>query len=924
MSVRDSSSGYASAQPDTSVNDQPLNDVEDIEFQKILLNNYSRAIEAFKQDIENGTRNVSTLNSPKNRASFSVVRGLDQSDGELGTVPNFLDISIDDTTKSFLDLPDSMRRSLVPVARVYKTFIDREGTQVDLRIKTDPNNNGTSRVELQSIDFTRQGGNPAEVDHNIEFNIKLSARELGFYIKRQYPLSEQGREDDFTRECETNGVAWIDLIKIDPGRSLEVDSELVINETNARIKVILGYAPPPLSSIPDGMHPDEFAYWSDSITSQSEIFFLNLKKHSLDFKESGEVGLSIDFRAAGGSGMLVPESDILFGPRMRRRMKDLAASLRIKKDIKRQATTALNSGNNFEALRDKVLDVLGEDIMDLTRLSPDLNACLETLASGIEIAIASHEGKIQALDDYSKNRLISQIDQTGGTSYGFQSFGSQFRAHKRVMYCNDPEENEIEYRFSTAPTQNRTSREYILFGDIIEAALELVAENGLLGENRDANDPADIEYSRYKTNTDNSSNIETNLSPEAHTTPFSKFLMDDSRRKETIKKYGSVFLSNLVFESLNRNGNIDIPLIYLPISFGNFKAWYENEVGLKTSFEFRDFMTSLFTSFLPNHVLGKNMYPEGDREGIEVPAFSVTSLVVDYTVLEEVINTVDGGYPFYRRGMALGGVITPDEYERIVKEPTTDEKMNSTGNLMIVQQVRISTTLTQANTPDLLWGQSTRGVLERVTFERDDIPFFAEARLFSDRSSTSNNMLREKYNTSLEMLGNTAFLPGSSLRLNPAPLDLGFTSDAETSVARSLGLGGLYSVNYAEHQLDLIKKSWTTKLATKWNSFGDGLAGENVNGDSDVVCLDRVVEGQQRLLNARRDGLEQRQRRQVDLRMDASLQVANLRARGVAEAQVELFESQLYEQIDADLREIGDEINALPADYIIPEESEEP
>ena len=104
MSVRDSSSGYASAQPDTSVNDQPLNDVEDIEFQKILLNNYSRAIEAFKQDIENGTRNVSTLNSPKNRASFSVVRGLDQSDGELGTVPNFLDISASPSGKSIQDI----------------------------------------------------------------------------------------------------------------------------------------------------------------------------------------------------------------------------------------------------------------------------------------------------------------------------------------------------------------------------------------------------------------------------------------------------------------------------------------------------------------------------------------------------------------------------------------------------------------------------------------------------------------------------------------------------------------------------------------------------------------------------------------------------------------------------------------------------
>ena len=98
-------------------------------------------------------------------------------------------------------------------------------------------------------------------------------------------------------------------------------------------------------------------------------------------------------------------------------------------------------------------------------------------------------------------------------------------------------------------------------------------------------------------------------------------------------------------------------------------------------------------------------------------------------------------------------------------------------------------------------------------------------------------MLREKYNTSIEMVGNTAFLPGSQLFLDPRPLDLGFTSE-QGSLARSLGLGGLYVVNYVDQQIDFIKNSWTTKLDTKWESYGDGTGGDDAdNIDNIDRCL---------------------------------------------------------------------------------------
>ena len=91
---------------------------------------------------------------------------------------------------------------------------------------------------------------------------------------------------------------------------------------------------------------------------------------------------------------------------------------------------------------------------------------------------------------------------------------------------------------------------------------------------------------------------------------------------------------------------------------------------------------------------------------------------------------------------------------------------------------------------------------------------------FQTGSQLANNLaIREKYNATIKMLGNTIFLPGSQLNLLPEPLDLGFT-DEKDSIARSLGLGGIFVIHRIENQIDMVKRSWDTQLVTKWESFG--------------------------------------------------------------------------------------------------------
>ena len=152
------------------------------------------------------------------------------------------------------------------------------------------------------------------------------------------------------------------------------------------------------------------------------------------------------------------------------------------------------------------------------------------------------------------------------------------------------------------------------------------------------------------------------------------------------------------------------------------------------------------------------------------------------------------------------------------------------NTLTVIEQIDNARAIPEG-TAKIIFGETDRGILKKLSFEREDIPGHAEARLFSDRESMAGNIaLREKYNTSMETIGTTAVSPGSLVFLDPKPLDLGYTG-ADGSLAKSLGLGGLYRVVSLTSTLDFsgAGNSWNTKIKTKWESFGDGSQGTEVN-----------------------------------------------------------------------------------------------
>ena len=731
--------------------------------------------------------------------------------GDAGTIESrVVDISKSQVAKRFVDLPDALRRVLVPTAKIYKTFVNEEGEQIDLRLKTDYWNNGLNRVELERIDFTRKGGNPAEVDTNIQFNIKLSARELGFFFKRQYPIAENGDGNisaEFQSASEANGVAWIDLIKIDPGRSLQVDSESVINESDARIKVILGYADIGDSDSdfkPSEMSDNEWTRWRDTIIAQQELFYLNIHQHQFDFKASGEVSLSVDFIAQGNGVMLTPNSDILLGPRLKERYRIKNAQLKREKRRLNEArrNARQEGGEIYQNCADEEIENMDGVIEGVAnQLEYLVELGRRRLLNQLELGIMHPDSRVA--EDARVTRLKEASNM--GTSYmpTFSSWSAVRIDDDGNAVPRDFGENEDGTNVIAVP--------YIFLGDIIDAAMELLAANEWLGEAPDDGSPGnDSKYRRKIVNNHTSTFF----------LPWSNYESDDPRRVKTIEKYGGVIFGDVLFNKPNAEiyrGS----LLKLPICYPLFVSWWKAKTANMTVFYFKDFVSSLLTDFIPNHVFSSAAYDE-DPVATErdPPEFSVFSINTPKEAVKElVLNSTWHSHK-----------ITSEAYEENVSPNANDsigETTSAQSSFMVVGQVKSNGATTSAKTPKIIWGQSTKGILERVQFKREDIPGYAVARLMADRQSTANNMmLREKYNTTIDMIGTTAFLPGGSVFLDPAPLDLGYSS-TRGSFARQLGLGGLYTVLYVDHQMDFVRKSWTTSLDTKWESYGDGTTGDN-------------------------------------------------------------------------------------------------
>ena len=249
--------------------------------------------------------------------------------------------------------------------------------------------------------------------------------------------------------------------------------------------------------------------------------------------------------------------------------------------------------------------------------------------------------------------------------------------------------------------------------------------------------------------------------------------------EEALKELDIAITGKVIYRfPINPNSNTrTINISDIPISLDLFRAWWIGKARKMNSYPLRDFFPDVMT-FVTD--MFKNLRYRSGTHSIEMKDYELPNFVLNNVLLETVI-----------------------EQSNVSDMPSN-------------------------NVPNIIFGQADRGILKQITFEREDIPGHAEARLMTDRESVSSNIaLREKYNVSIETRGTTSFLPGSVLYLDITPIELGYTNESN-SYAKQLGLGGMYRVVSVQSSISLDGggNTWTTKLKTKWESFGDGTNGD--------------------------------------------------------------------------------------------------
>ena len=296
------------------------------------------------------------------------------------------------------------------------------------------------------------------------------------------------------------------------------------------------------------------------------------------------------------------------------------------------------------------------------------------------------------------------------------------------------------------------------------------------------------------------------------------------RLRRVYQEYGELLCSDIVYQSpADANVDIKINLADLPISLYRYKQWFINKIlaPRRTTLFLKDFLQLLITDLVAKVLSEK--YNPNDTSNREPPEL----LINRFSVVAEEANFLDR---IRRSSNSAYNSKTVDNIKNAFK--LSDNSSLKAKQLTLFSQSPVIVNKPpqgqsrreadrKKNIPHIFFSDANNGILKELNFQREDMPGLREARLFEGSDFSGPDIIPEKYNSTLGIIGTSAFKPGSIFYIDPEPLVLGYTKD-KGSPARKLGLGGYYLVIRVTHIVNLQgKATWQTDLDTQWQSFGD-------------------------------------------------------------------------------------------------------
>ena len=258
-------------------------------------------------------------------------------------------------------LPQEVLNSIVLEVKVFKVYLTG-GSEIEVELPHnqqilgtgvyDPlqpdQNVGDPGVQIENIEIVRLGGNPAEIDSNIEVRINLFATSIGAYFVKHQPanIADIAADTTIPDDVKTSiaqNVSWIDLIKLNLENGGEPDiyeawakskgimtkkalkdnpygsTGLAYNSEQQRIKLQIGYNVEELTAnlAKKGVayDDDDIADYKRQIQEQTEVYYLNLVQNDIGFNpEDGSVSIQINYVASTGTNVIDKRNDLLLDP----------------------------------------------------------------------------------------------------------------------------------------------------------------------------------------------------------------------------------------------------------------------------------------------------------------------------------------------------------------------------------------------------------------------------------------------------------------------------------------------------------------------------------------------------------------------------------------------------------------------------------
>jgi hypothetical protein len=309
-----------------------------------------------------------------------------------------------------------------------------------------------------------------------------------------------------------------------------------------------------------------------------------------------------------------------------------------------------------------------------------------------------------------------------------------------------------------APTLSGNDYEFAYFylGDLIDAALEMLEENGM----------------------------------------------------DTEKNKFNVMTGPIIFGT--ENAKININIADIPVSVSEFQHWFTENVIKKgkNSWSIAQFLKDITTKIV-FPALGGRCYER------EIPISARGGNKFGMSVLTYPSS------PFKDKKRRLVVDQLTENLQKVQKNLAAQTSSERIFEVLLLHADFIPSVSRRGDMKDdlkngiyhLVLGRD-KGLVKEISLSKESLPFYKEDRMHMEGKI---ERIAHPYVADIKMVGNTYFIPGSRVFVNPA-LTNGGSASSKNSIVSKLGLGGYYVILGVV--LNITGHTFETQLRTKWDSNG--------------------------------------------------------------------------------------------------------